>query len=120
MKEIINLWLGKSARLPGVLAGGVRYPDKTTFTQTWSSQYPAATLENAWRCVSDAFQVLQLNRFPAGRVRWVYAHAILHGARRNDGICLGLFTTSDPLAFDAAEIERLLAEFQSLSAVTVQ
>ena len=120
MKEIVNLWLGKSARLPGVLACGVRYPDKTAFTQTWSSQYPADTLENAWRCVSDAFQVLQLNRFPAERVRWVYANAILFGARRSDGICLGVFTTSDPLAFDTAQIERLLAEFQALNTTTVQ
>ena len=39
MKEVINLWLSKHARLPGVLACAVRYQDKTSFTQSWSSPF---------------------------------------------------------------------------------
>lgn len=117
MKETINLWLSKNARLPGVLACGVRYPDRTAFTQTWSSQLVVAALENAWRCAADAFQVLQLNRLTGEWVRWVYDQAYLYCTRRPDGIFLGLITSKDPLSFDPVEIQRLLAEFRTLSAV---
>ena len=114
MKEVINLWLSKSARLPGVLACAVRYQDKTSFTQSWSSPFKPDALENVGRCLADTFQVLQLNRFTGSCVRWVYANAFLFSTRRPDGICVGIFTTNDALAFDRAEIERLLVEFRNL------
>jgi hypothetical protein len=116
MKEMVNLWLSKNARLPGVLACGVRYNDKVCFTQTWSSQYKADALENALRCVADAFQVFQLNRFGFGCVRWVYENAFIYCARRKDGTSLTLVTTRDPLAFDRGQIEQLLGEFHRLGA----
>ena len=62
----------------------------------------------------DAFQVLEINFFPNERVRWVYEKAFLYCVRRNDGICLGIFTAKDPQAFDANQIERLIAEFRAL------
>ena len=114
MKEVVNLWLSKNARLPGVLACGVRYQDKTTFTQSWSSLYKPEAIENVCRCIADTFQVTQLNRFVGSYLRWVYQNAFLFSTRRTDGICLGIFTTNDPLAFDRAEIERLLEEFRRL------
>ena len=115
MKEMLNLWLSKNARLPGVLACGLRYQDKACFTQTWSSNYKTEALENALRCAADTFHVLQLNRFVSQWTRWVYENAFLYCARRTDGICLALITTKDPLAFDQKQIEQLLAEFRSLS-----
>jgi len=116
MKESLSQWLSRRAPLRGVLACGVRFPDKTSLTQCWSSEFTAPSLENAWRCASDAFQVLRVNFFPNERVRWVYEKALLHCARREDGICLGIFTARDGGAVDAAEIERLLAEFCALRA----
>jgi hypothetical protein len=115
MKETINLWLSKNARLPGVLACGVRYPDQTVFSQTWSSGFPVQVLDNTWRAVGDTFPVFQLHRFSGNWVRWVYERAHLYTTRRRDGICLGLFTVKDPLGFDPVEIERLLGEFHTLS-----
>jgi methionine synthase II (cobalamin-independent) len=95
----------------------VHYPDQTAFVQSWSSSFPSAPLENAWRCVADAFQVFHLNRFPVRHARWVYEHAFLYCARRDDGICLGIFTSKDPQAISPDEIERLIAQFLQLSAV---
>ena len=114
MKELLNDWLNRRARLRGVLACGVRFPDKTSLTQSWSPEFSVPSLDNAWRCASDAFQVLKVNFFPNERVRWVYEKAFLHCSRRADGICLGIFTAKDPGAFDAAEIEQLIAEFCAL------
>ena len=116
MNEFLSQWLNQRARLPGVLACGVRFPDKTSLTQSWSPDFTTRSLDNAWRCASDAFQVLRVNFFPDERVRWVYEKALLLCARREDGICLGIFTAKDPGAVDAAEIERLLAEFRALRA----
>jgi hypothetical protein len=114
MKEFLSQWLNQRARLRGVLACGVRFPDKTSVTQSWSPEFPSPSLDNAWRCASDAFQVLKINFFPNERARWVYEKAFLDCARREDGICLGIFTTKERGAVDTAEIERLIAEFRTL------
>ena len=114
MNEFLSQWLNQRARLPGVLACGVRFPDKTSLTQSWSPDFTARSLEHAWRCASDAFQVLRVNFFPDQRVRWVYEKALLLCSRREDGICLGIFTAKSPGAVDAGEIERLIAEFRAL------
>jgi hypothetical protein len=114
MKEAINEWLNRRLKPAGGLACGVRFPDKTSLTQTWSQDFPAQALDNAWRCASDTFQVLKINFFPNEYVRWVYENAFLYCARREDGACLGIFTRKDTQAFDAREMERLLAEFRAL------
>jgi len=114
MKEPLEQWVNRRARLPGVLACGLRLPDKTSLTQSWSPDFPAKALDNAWRCVSDAFQVIKINFFPNDHVRWVYENAFLYCTRRDDGACLGVFTGKDPRTFDATEIERLLVEFRAL------
>ena len=111
MKESLNQWLNQRSRLRGVLACGVRFPDKTSLTLSWSSEFAALSLENAWRCASDAFQVLGVNAFPNERVRWIYERVLLYCACREDGICLGIFTPNDRGAADPGEIERLIAEF---------
>jgi len=116
VKESLSQWLSRRARLRGVLACGVRFPDKTSLTQSWSPEFTAPSLENAWRCASDAFQVLRVNFFPNERVRWVYEKALLHCACREDGICLGIFTAQDGAGVDPAEIERLLVEFCAMRA----
>jgi hypothetical protein len=60
--------------------------------------------------------VLRVNFLPNERVRWVYESALLHCARREDGICLGIFTAKDRAAVDAGEIAQLIAEFCTLRA----
>ena len=113
MKELLQQWVAQRARLPGVLACGLRFPDKTSFTQSWSDDFPAQNLDHAWRCASDAFQVLKISVFPSEYVRWVYEKAYLYCARRDDGICLGVFMAKDPKVSDPVAVERLLVEFRA-------
>lgn len=114
MKEAIDQWLAQMTPVSGVLACGVRYPDQTSTTKSWSEHYPEATLESAWRSAVDAFQVLKLNRLPSERMRWVYERALLYCERRKDGVCLTFFTHRDPAAVDLEGVVRLIQEFHAL------
>ena len=114
MKEAINEWLNRRVKAVGGLACGVRFPDKTSLTQSWSNDFPAQGLENAWRCASDTFQVLKINFFPSQYIRWVYENAFLYCVRREDGVCLGIFTPRNAQAYNVHELKRLLAEFRAL------
>jgi hypothetical protein len=118
MKELLKQWVGQHAQLPGVLACGVRFPDKTSFTQSWAADFRVQSLERAWRSSGEAFQVLKIYFFPTDYVRWVYEKAVLHCARRDDGICLGIFTAKGEQSPDPAAVQRLLVEFRALRSET--
>ena len=115
MKEAVHQWLEEMTPVSGVLACGVRYPDQTSATKSWSDRYPEAALDGAWRSVADAFQVLKLNRLPGERMRWVYERALLYCERRKDGACLAFFTHRDPEAVDLEGVVRLIQEFHALA-----
>lgn len=118
MKEQINQWFEQSAPFEGILACGIRQSDHSMMTKSWSNGYPELAIENALRCVADLFQVIPLNRLPAGRVRWIYENALLHCERRADGACLGIFTVREEGRCDAAGLERIFAEFQAVAKPT--
>jgi hypothetical protein len=117
MKNTLNLWLSKNARISGVQACGVRYPDGSVFSQSWAPNFSLSELEKAWGIIGESFQVLQLNRLPQNRLRWVYSKTLLFGARRQDNICLGVFTTSDSHGLNLDTLESILSEFEHLKAV---
>ena len=118
MKELVNQWFEQSSPFQGILACGLRHPDRTAISKTWADGFSEMAVENALRCVADLFQVLPLNRIQPGRVRWVYRGALLTCQRRTDGTCLGVFTSGEASAVDLAGLERLFTEFQSLSNAT--
>jgi len=114
MKELINQWFEQSDPFEGILACGVRYPDQTAVAKTWSDGFSEVAVENAMRCVADCFQVLQLNRIPLTRTRWVYQGALLQCERRPDGTCLGVFLTREAEP-DLTGLNRFFTEFQALA-----
>lgn len=114
MKEIFNHWLSVHGRFKGVWACGLRYPDTTTFHQSYIEELPEPELAKTWRYLADTYQVLNLHRIPALRLRWVYANAWIHCVRRSDGILLGLLTSTNPNEVDQAGLETLIKEFEEL------
>ena len=64
MKASLNQWLEQTAPVPGVLAWGVRHSDQSASSRAFAPAFSEAALENAWRCVADALQVLKHNRLP--------------------------------------------------------
>jgi hypothetical protein len=113
MNNEFNSWLKNSTDLPGIMACAVRYPDKSTYTRVYSSEISEETTENALRCVSDTFQTLKNQKFPAQRLRWVFEKSLLHCVARSDGVCLGIFTSKDPQVPAPEKLEKLIVEFQN-------
>ena len=114
MKETAKQWMAENSRARGLLACGVRFTDKTSINESHSPDFPIVAMENAWRCIADAYQVLTLHRFPVARMRWVYEQAVLACVRRSDGIILGLFLAPNAEEADPQEVERLFSEFHAL------
>ena len=101
-------------RVAGILACGIRSPDRKTFTRSVSPQFAPVALENACRCLSDTFQIINSNHFPVELVRWVYQNYFVYGFLRQDGHCLTLLTRRDEMALKQNELETIVAEFHSL------
>ena len=114
MNAALQQWIANNARIAGLLAFGLHGPDKSSFTFSCHPGFSPQALENAWRCVAETIPVLQLNRFPTARFRWVFKEVVLHCERRRDGVCLGIFAQNAAGALDPNELERLLLEFHGL------
>ncbi len=111
MKSTLNLWLTRNLGIHGVLAGGIRYPDNSAFSQSLSDAFTQSSCDNAIRLLSDVFKALLANRLPAQSARLTFQDGTLHVARRTDGACLGVFTLRDPNDYDADGLEHLLGSF---------
>jgi hypothetical protein len=119
MKDVINQWFEQSVPFEGIQACCLRHPDQSFTSKSWASWADGneeAALDGALKCVGDIQHVLQMNKIPPARLRWVYEHALLHCERRGDGACLGVFTLRDEQSFDRHGLERMFTEFQTLSA----
>src|SRR4051794_12935300 len=114
MKDIIESWLHMHARLKGLLACGVRYPDETFFILPVRTEFPKDKVEYSLRGMADTFQVLKLNNFPNQYVRWIYENALFYCMKREDGIFLGLFTGREPEEIDLEALGGMLTEFTRL------
>ena len=114
MKATFNLWFSQNLGIHGALAGGLRYSDGAAFSQSFSTAFPQAACEHALRSLFDIFRLLQTQRLPGEMARVVYENAVLHAARRKDGICLGVFTLKDVNDYDEPALKRLLDDFLAL------
>jgi len=111
--SVFQEWINRNLDIPGVLGFGIYTPDKGGFIASCVHTFSAEALENAWRCVAETIPVMQLNRFPTARFRFVYDQAVVHCERRRDGTCLGVFAVKGH-QFEQDELYRLLGEFHSL------
>ena len=117
LKEGLENWLDSIPPLAGVLACGMRMPDRSTVNRSFDDGFPDASLDNAWRCVADTLQVLRSQRLPGRRLRWTYENHLLQCAVRSDGAFLGIITTSQREELDEIGIEETLVGFTSLSVI---
>ena len=118
MQEHVHNWLTDKMKVTGMLACGIRSPDRKTFTRSLSPQFPQVALENApaRRCLSDTFpDSANSDRFPFELVRWVYESYLFYGFVRPDGHCFALLTRRNAGAtIQIRELERIVTEFQNL------
>lgn len=114
-KEQLSNWLRAAPAVRGTLVRSIRFPDQTFVCEGASEAFPTNALEQAWRVMSDTFQVLNAQRFPPDRLSWVYDRAVLQCAQRPDGAMLGVFSIRKTSEVDSEGLSRLLSEFQSLA-----
>jgi hypothetical protein len=113
-KEQILRWLRATAVARGVLVRGIRFADETFCSDVDAREFPATALEQCWRIIADAFQVLRAQRLPPTRLTWVHEKTTLHFAQRADGVILGVFISRKNPEADVPAVERMLAEFLQL------
>ena len=109
--EHITHWLRSTKAASGTIVRGVRFADETFVSDVDTKDYPALALEQAWRIVSDAFQILSAQKLPPTRLSWVYEKAVLHCVRRGDGAIFGVFVTKKAADVDMNGLNRMLNEF---------
>lgn len=114
LKEITNRWLTRSAKAKGVLACGVRYPDRTSSNHAFAADFNPAVLENSWECVAGVFEFLKQHQNDVDQMCWVFDNYRLYCAVRADQACLGVFTAKSDQDHDQAGIQRILSEFKTL------
>jgi hypothetical protein len=107
-------WVARNSGTPGLLGLGIHAPGQTTLVESCIPSLLPQALEKAWRAVTETISVLQLNRFPTARFRFIYVSAVVHCERRRDGVCLGIFAQKSGNEFPSAEIDRLLTEFHAI------
>lgn len=107
-------WVSRNSGTPGLLALGIYSPGQTSVVESCMPSLLPQALDKAWRAVTETISVVQLNRFPTARFRFVYANAIVHCERRRDGACLGIFAQKHGNDIATGEIDRLLAEFHAI------
>ena len=87
-KEQILRWLRATTVARGVLVRGIRFADETFCSDVDQRDFPTTALEQCWRIIADAFQVLRAQRLPPTRLTWVHEKTTLHCAQRADGVIL--------------------------------
>ena len=107
-------WVTRNSNMPGLLGLAIHCPGQNNLVESCVHSLLPQALEKAWRAVTETISVLQLNRFPTARFRFIYANAVVHCERRRDGACLGIFAQKSAGDFVGAELDRLLSEFHSI------
>ncbi len=115
--EQITQWLRSTKAASGTIVRGVRFADETFASDVDTKEFPALALEQAWRIVSDAFQILSVQKLPPTRLSWVYEKAVLHCVRRGDGAIFGVFVTKKTVDVDVNGLNRMLNEFLHMTGV---
>jgi hypothetical protein len=107
-------WMTRNNGTPGLLALSIFSPGQTSLVESCASGLLPQALEKSWRAVTETISVLQLNRFPTARFRFIYANAVVHCERRRDGACLGIFVRKSGGEFATDELDRLVTEFHAI------
>jgi hypothetical protein len=115
-KQLITQWLTTAPLLRGTLVRGIRFPDQSFVTDLDPQEFPAGALEQAWRLVSDTFDVLSAQRLPPTRLIWVYDRTVLHCVRHPEGAILGVCLARKNAESELDALNRLLTDFQFLAA----
>jgi hypothetical protein len=113
VSELINRWFSRAARLPGMLACGLRYADGSTYSRTWELHLPEPLLNELWGRLMPIAEVATTAETPETQ-RWTFDKNLVVATARANGPTFFVLFTKKGEEPDAASVERLLNEFRSL------
>ena len=111
----IQDWLGQHSRTRGLLASSVLHPSGKVVTPPISSESAWQNLAALWRGVVEVFEWSSQQQSPARQLRWVFERAQLYCVKRPDDLALAVLVTKNPQILDAALLEQMFAEFETLN-----
>jgi hypothetical protein len=114
MNSTHNDWLKQKANLPASLAAGIIHTDQNVFSHFFSRSYATILKEDVWLKLADMARIIGEHQLPTSRVRWLFQNAYVYSATRDDGACVLVVTSRNISAEDAASLDTLLREFQTL------
>ena len=121
MKDVLEYWFREIPALPGLLACGVRFPDRHCLSQSHAPDFPPLQLETLWHLLAEVVPALNQHRIAATRLRWSYARAEVYFAARADGIALGILATPElPVEIAEEWLEQFLELGHPLPAPALQ
>ena len=109
MKESFQHWLTENSLVPGVLACGVRFPDRSCLSQSHTELLPNERLDQIWQRLSETVTFLNSQRLAPTQLSWTFSESQIHLALRPDGISLGLITA--PEASESPALAALVQRF---------
>ncbi len=110
-KEKAQRWFEGNVNVAGLLAATLHFSDRSGFNHAVSPQFHSEALEALRRAMSDAFQVLNLQRFRANRARWLYDQTAIECAQWADGTTLALVFSRHALELNTALVEQQIQQF---------
>jgi hypothetical protein len=114
MKEALQALLDRNQPLTGVGACSARLADRTYLTQCYGDWFAPAQAEQALSRLALAADSLGYHGIQPVRLCWVFEHARILLAWRQDGACLAFFVENRPGT--NAKVDALLEEFARLPA----
>ena len=96
-----------------LVVGGV-LPDGSPFHHGATAEFAACMDPAWWVSMTDTLNELTANNSDAPRSMWVFEHALLWIAKREDGAWLGVFMPREISESDRAALQARLAQFIAL------
>jgi CheY-like chemotaxis protein len=110
-KRKAQRWFESHTNVPGLLAASLQFTDRTALCQTVSPQLPTEAVESVGWVVSEAFQIVGLQRFGANRCRWRSDQSVLECAQWSDRTILMLVLSRESLEANSALVEQGIEGF---------
>lgn len=111
-----DTWLHESTRRDGVLACGLRYPDRTAAARFYVPDCDENAVASLSNLAAETFASLKQQKLKASTLRWTFDQTQAICVNRPDGTCLSLIAPRSPSPKQSKIISELLREFESLRA----
>jgi hypothetical protein len=112
MSELINRWFGRAARVPGMLACGLRHADGTTYSRAWEASPAEPLLNELWPRLTAIAEAAG-GEAPE-LLRWTFDKHVVVAAPRPNGPTFFILLVRKTGEDEDAGVERLLQEFRAL------